>query len=475
VGFVDWLLSFDLGAGVMPHTANAYPYYTFTQGFLHAHTVITPFQLLHITLVFGLLTAWAGGGVTRRDILLGAFVLALALGFTAFTNAWTYLASLLVTLLALLLLKLRVSRWWLLAIVVLSFLMYLPYYLTTGTGGISGIGLVSERAHLVHFLEMFALFLFAFVSMLVAMRAGGMLRDRVLVGILALTVAAGSVAFVLGFQFLLVLLPLILVSLYGICRMRDDPVEGLMLVLVLVGALILAGCEIFFVDDAFSAPNERYNTILKLHLSVWVMWGVAASYAVFRVMRGLRGRSKAVWLSLLGVLIVASLLQPIGLTLGWTSGRHETHGMNRGTLDGLAYVEELAPGDFWAIPWIRANIEGSPVILEAPGETYRYSSRISTLTGLPTVIGWASHEVMWRGSWDAVSGRDTDVDTIYETADNDRAISLLVKYNVRYVYIGEVERGRYAPEGLRKFAEHPDSYSLAYHNEWAELYEVIAR
>ena len=48
--------------------------------------------------------------------------------------------------------------------------------------------------------------------------------------------------------------------------------------------------------------------------------------------------------------------------------------------------------------------------------------------------------------------RIRDVKTIYETEDPARAMSLLASYNVRYVYLGQLERLYYPGAGLEKFA-----------------------
>ena len=95
------------------------------------------------------------------------------------------------------------------------------------------------------------------------------------------------------------------------------------------------------------------------------------------------------------------------------------------------------------------------------------------MTGLPTVIGWLTHEVMWRASWDVVSGRDTDVDTIYQTADGEEAIALLRKYNVEYIYVGTIEKEKYGSEVLLKFASHPETYDPVYEKEGVTIYRVL--
>jgi uncharacterized membrane protein len=94
------------------------------------------------------------------------------------------------------------------------------------------------------------------------------------------------------------------------------------------------------------------------------------------------------------------------------------------------------------------------------------------MTGLPTVVGWVTHEVMWRGSWDKVAGRDTDANTIYQTLDNEEAFLILREYNVEYIYIGVLEIERYPAESLQKFASHPERYTPVYENQGVVIYQV---
>ncbi|MGB2855988.1 MAG: DUF2298 domain-containing protein, partial [Dehalococcoidia bacterium] len=91
IGFLEWLLSFDLGVAVIPHTCTSYPYFVFSQGDLHPHTMSIAFQLMFITLVFALFKR-GGVGLTgsKWDSLLNVFILGISLGFFSFINMWSY-------------------------------------------------------------------------------------------------------------------------------------------------------------------------------------------------------------------------------------------------------------------------------------------------------------------------------------------------------------------------------------------------
>ena len=109
------------------------------------------------------------------------------------------------------------------------------------------------------------------------------------------------------------------------------------------------------------------------------------------------------------------------------------------------------------------NIEGDPVILEAYGLSYTDYDIVSAYTGLPTVCGWQTHEWLWRyhgivdeetdllvsdpehDVWELyLNPRHADIDTMYTSNDPDEVFSLLSKYNVQYVIVGDLERSKYS-------------------------------
>ncbi|MEE8046670.1 MAG: hypothetical protein V3T49_07520, partial [Dehalococcoidia bacterium] len=133
-------------------------------------------------------------------------------------------------------------------------------------------------------------------------------------------------------------------------------------------------------------------------------------------------------------------------------------------LDGMAYMESVTyvddegpltlKHDFDAIEWMQENIEGSPVIIEGLSDQYRWGNRVSIYTGLPAVIGWDWHQRQQRvGYANTVSDRRREVDRFFDSSTPRTAVNLLKKYNVKYVYIGEMERAKYPAEALAKFED----------------------
>ena len=214
---------------------------------------------------------------------------------------------------------------------------------------------------------------------------------------------------------------------------------------------------------------DRMNSVFKFYLQVWVLLAVASAYLLWRLLsrrpsspsRPLRVWRR-VWITALALLIVSTAVYPV---LGARDRLRDRFDGNVTplTLDGTAYIEgttyrdakgniDLA-ADFEGIQWLLDNVEGSPVILEANTPTYRWGGRVSIYTGLPSVVGWQWHQQQQR--WDyrgEVDRRISDVRRLFDTHNLNDALSLLRKYNVKYVYIGQLERA-YHPDGVGKFGE----------------------
>lgn len=247
----------------------------------------------------------------------------------------------------------------------------------------------------------------------------------------------------------------------------------------------------------------RMNTVFKFYLQAWILLSVAAAASLAWVReqaerwRAERGSEivevgHKIWWGVMAALVLGgALFLPFGVRAR-AIGRM-TPGVGL-TLDGMAFMEEgvvfdgdperggqevSLAGDYAAIRWMQDNIEGSPVILEGLGHReYLWCNRVSIYTGLPTVIGWRWHQVQQRlgvlpGT--TVDRRRDDVRECYDTADVARALDILARYDVSYIYVGEYERAYYDPEGLAKFDEMAADGRLrvVYEAQGVRIYEVV--
>ena len=89
--------------------------------------------------------------------------------------------------------------------------------------------------------------------------------------------------------------------------------------------------------------------------------------------------------------------------------------------------------------------------MEAPGDSYTEYNVVSSYTGLPTVSGWFVHEWLWRGTADIPQARVSEITEIYTSEDSNYTQSLLNKYRVEYVIIGDFEREKFPNLYEQKF------------------------
>lgn len=212
--------------------------------------------------------------------------------------------------------------------------------------------------------------------------------------------------------------------------------------MVFTSVILLILPELIFMKDIYP-DHPRANTMFKLTFQAFMMMTLVISW-----LGGILGDVRFKKASSAGFQILAKLLVTLFIIwVGYYSffgyrdfyGKLETYR----SLDGLAWLQADAPGDYEGILWLRENIVGRPVVLEAVGESYTTYARVSTFTGFPTVLGWRVHQWLWRGGFDIPAQRTEEVRVIYESPTSNEAKQLLMNYQVKYVFIGQKEEEAY--------------------------------
>jgi YYY domain-containing protein len=277
--------------------------------------------------------------------------------------------------------------------------------------------------------------------------------------------AAAGVLVAIGFVVIGKIVPaLVMVMLLFVAWLvpwhRQRPDRLLLLGMIAVALALTAAVELV----VLRGDVGRMNTVFKFYLQVWVLLGLAAGIIAIRLLRCWRpGRASWQWWSAgAAVLLAACMIYPVQATPVKLSLRFDP--LVPPTDDGMAYMRTAVYADkgqnipldvdYRAITWMQDNVPGSPVVLEANTGLYKWGSRVSVLTGLPTVVGWDWHQRQQRGdfAW-MVEERVRDVGLMYESPDYTQLMNLLRKYHVEYVYVGPLERAYYSEAGLRKFRD----------------------
>jgi YYY domain-containing protein len=479
---------------VRSYAITEFPFFSFWLGDMHPHVMALPFGALALTLALNLLAQSAPPRLWRNriELLLSGVIL----GSLYMINSWDLPTYLLLFLGALALktatqpetdaisgeassgvpfIDRLAPRWRgylanTLFIIVASVLLIVPFLLTFTSliggrapiidlpliGAITRVlGFVGSRTGLHSVLIIFGVSLAPLIGLTVALASG---TARALLIAVGVVVVAGAF---IGFP-LAALLPLGLAAALIAVQRASHPADAFALGALALGSAIGLGVELVYIRDVF---ENRMNTVFKFYYQIWLIWGVAGGYAAWRLAQ----IAGAFWqaqprrwtriAALLAAPLVALILLASGLTYPWlTAGKAFSEGRHIG-LEGRT-PRERTPEGAEAINWVRANIPGDAVILEAVGPSYDTAGigygGVSSSTGRATVMGWEGHQQQWRGGdpqlLAQIAPRAADVAAIYSTTDVAQARALLATYGVDYIYVGEAERQTYPTEGLAKLA-----------------------
>ncbi len=491
------------------YTITEFPAFSFLLGDLHPHVMALPFALLALALVLHVLVRpQEDGPYTPLRALREWLPLALVLGGLGFINGWDLGPYLALTMGAVAL------RSWhargglpdLRYLIVVggllgagALLLFAPFYLPLAWHVLGSLAQPAESAAVqgfpigwwsgpstrpLHFLLLWAPLLLLVAPLLIVAARSGQRSLRILLGVALafalLTLLLVEGAYTLGgpaeatrvtlavlqrtWPFLIS--AALLAPLAVAAARRQDLTELPVFPLLLAGSafLLLGFAESFHIKDVF---GNRMNTVFKLSYQSW-LWlslaGALTAYHVWRTETPLLSRLPArLWTGSAALLLLLGAIYLPAAVMSKTNGL-----AGPATLDGQAYLRHTQPDELEALRWLQRQPDRrSGAVLEAVGPQYSFFARVSASTGIPSVLGWEGHELQWRGSDAAYRGRAEEVDAIYLAADKAEVTQLLNKYQVRYVYVGSLERSKYPPESLAAFQQ---LWPLVFQNDGVAIY-----
>lgn len=422
------------------HTIHEFPLYSFVVSDLHAHVLSLPFVLLTIAVLFSMFKS----GKNELKVLDFKFlILSLLLSILYMTNTWDTVTYFF--LIALVIFFINKSFNYLFLLGISTFLFTLPFNLffkpfVSGVAvlcspqfltNVGSVGpLIFEANHCQHspWWQLVVLYGFFYSWVIFFMSSFIKIKNQNL----------------------------------RIKKLETSDV--FVAILILTSTILIIIPEFIYIKDIYVA-HYRANTMFKFTYQAFIMLSIASGYIVTKNFAGLKQNLKSVVLLLIGGIgLFLVLLYPFFAINSYYNGLTNYHG-----LDGTAYLKTLYPNDYQAIAWLNKNVKGQPVILEAQGDSYTDYGRLSSNTGLPTVLGWTVHEWLWRGTYDITVPRISDVKTLYETADVNVTKQLLGKYKISFVIVGDLERQKYPNLDEQKFQE---LGTVVFKNGQTEIYGI---
>ena len=411
-------------------TIHEFPCYSFVLGDLHAHVV----NIMFVLLLLGLLYAWVkmvrkrtydiGEPGTKefweKHLLMPQILFAaVLLGMFRWTNYWDFVIYFVVTggvvLFTNIVLMKGQGKWVIgvtaaqaAEVLAIGTIVILPFTLNFETM-VQGVA-VAQNHSLPHQLLILwglpGILTVIFVISLLAEKLGGVKNKTI-------------------YKFMKSLkLPDLFAMVMGLCA---------------IGLVLIP--ELVYVRDIYENGNARANTMFKLTYQAYIMFGMTMAYVIFRMLVISYRKFLKVTAGIALVCLVWTFGY-FGTSVDSWFGEVKDPSKYQG-LNATAFLETDFPEDAAGIRWLKKNIKGSPVVLEANGDSYTQYERVSAMTGLPTVLGWYVHEWLWRNDVADLNTKSGDIELIYTSKDEKQVKDLLEKYNISYIFTGSCEREKY--------------------------------
>lgn len=283
-----------------------------------------------------------------------------------------------------------------------------------------------------------------------------------------------------------------------------EPCEVFFLGLVCCGFGLIAAPEIVYVRDIYEGNFSRANTMFKFTYQAFSLLSLAGGFLLGLLWQRLFPKTqrepeptplntslklpkhllrtgvtkRAAGIRLLTLIPLAAAVLLYLVPFSYTPEIKAWYGpltmARRKSLEGTRYYGKLSYKDdkgklyplahrLALIDYLNKEVAGQPDILEAFGLSYTEFCAVSAYTGLPTVLGWQTHEWLWRTSAEEKNAYATVVMPLqnaitefYEAKYPSAMPGFLRGHHISYIIVGELERSRFKninEEALQKLGD----------------------
>jgi YYY domain-containing protein len=431
-------------------TINEFPFFTFFHADLHPHLLAFPFFIAAFVVAHRWVEAGSGKGIRAWPSML---LVALVAGTARVANFWNLPAMAILLVMCGVFLTTRGERvpgpgpavLGALAgagVLLLSMLLFLPYLLSFQLPN-NGLGRTTMFSGLIEFAGVWGI-LFAVCAIGLWPQAAEDSEAAARRRDLGLVVAAAA-ALVAGLALRMPAMAVVLFLGFLAARsawksLHDETGDGpgvYAAFLLLLGFGMIGGCELVYFKDSYGQDLQRMNTIFKFYHQAWPLVAIGGAVFAGRALaagsRAHRGRRV-----LLTVCALLAALWPLNVAVSRFRQKDGPF-----SLDARGPLARRSAGDAAVIDWLLQNARVGSVVLEASGDPYSEFARVSSHTGIPTVLGWANHEGLWRSNEPDVGTRAAEIKLFYTTPNPLVAQEVLRRYGVNYVIVGDMERRLY--------------------------------
>lgn len=261
------------------------------------------------------------------------------------------------------------------------------------------------------------------------------------------------------------------------------PADNLFIfILVCCGLGLILVPEIIYLKDIYEVNFARANTMFKFTYQSFALLSLGAAYffgellfkfipkknvaelenaKTFNKNVNYINRESSEWNFKYLVPLLActiSLIIPFSYTSSISDWFDFSKEKAKRTLDGSRYIANLSVEDdagvhhslrnrLNLIDYLNENESTSVNILESYGSSYSDYASVSAYTGLSTVLGWETHEWLWRTTSfeessykNLIAPLQREINEFYTTNNKSLQVDFIKKNKIKYIVVGELER-----------------------------------
>ena len=208
----------------------------------------------------------------------------------------------------------------------------------------------------------------------------------------------------------------------------------------------IAGCcgiglilipELIYVKDIYVNEFARANTVYKLCYQADILFDIAVSYILVYLLYKRVNK----WFIGLSIVAMIGLFSTFGYGLNAIVQVliFDNQGESRSLADTESYIETHHHSDYLAMQWLKNNTDSKEIVLEKCDLSFNHYGKVAVFTGNPTVLGWRTHEWLWRADENFEAPEDEverwyNVYTLYTSNDEELLRYLVEHYYISYIY-----------------------------------------
>ncbi len=281
-------------------------------------------------------------------------------------------------------------------------------------------------------------------------------------------------------------LPFLMVLFLLLWNKKNDSRRTYAYLLGVLGLGLSLGIEIFYINEkTWAEPTHRWNTAFKFNIQVWRYLAIFAALSIGYAWDSLKTIGAKVnnafivtartlflipFILLLLISLPFTIIAPAVVTLSHGARGHSVKG-NPPTLNAIEWIKAEDYDDYCAILWLNRFVDGTPNIVEAHGSSYFGSSRFSTNTGLPAMLGWEHHAGERIHFNNTKHLRVQALKTVFQSPNKETVLRVLGRHSSEYLTFGTLERQK-AGSSLKRFEEWGDIFKLTFRHGQTSIFHI---